>query len=755
MAVAVAAAACGAAFAQQSPDGTADGAPQTIQVTAQKRLQLMQDVPMSVSALTADDLRQRGIDSIEKLGGATPALVVNEYGTPVITVITLRGVQQFDFGDHQESPVAVFVDGSYVPYLSAVGMNLFDVSRVEVLRGPQGTLFGRNATGGVIQLVSARPTATPTGYGELQLGRFGSRRAEGALSGPVGGGWLGRVSLLVDRRDGLYRNLIGPDKGDADNRSWRLQAARPLGERGDFNLTLRGSRDRTSTSPYVPLAAFPDANTGLVRSDDRAAFASFCSAVFGTTVQPDAQDCLSGDAATGSPYRIRHDRNGRFTRDHHGATATLNLHLADATLTAITSWGRLRKAYDNEDSDGTSIDAVYFGQSVKATDLAQEIRLAGAGERLEWVAGAYALRIDGRYGGDVGFFPGDPALAARVQNAYTLKTQTAAVFGQTEYQLAPAWKLVSGLRWTEDDKRFRMSTPCTGPGCDPFGFTDPAIVQGSGFDDSVAGARTHRRSGNWDGKLQLNWAPDRDTLVYGGVARGTKAGGYNGGATAFYPVERAVFDDEVLMSTELGYKQTSRDRRTSFSISAYHYAYRGVQVFNQNGISTLTFNVDGRVKGIDAELQSRFGDGWDVQLGASLLRTRVDPVENFDPISGIRDVRAQELPNSPHWSLNAGLRRQLPLAEGRLTLVADVRARASHKLNLIDHPATREPAYATLGLAATYAPAHGGWELGAWCRNVTNETYRVVATPFVSTSGSVIQIFGEPRTCGASMRQSF
>jgi iron complex outermembrane receptor protein len=142
------------------------GALEEVVVTAQKRTESAQDVPISISALGASDLRDMGIDSTEQLGNGTPGLLVNDYGNPVITVLTLRGVQQFDFGDHQESPVAVFTDGSYVPYLSAVGLNLFDLDRVEVLRGPQGTLFGRNATGGVVQVISAKPTESFTGYGE-------------------------------------------------------------------------------------------------------------------------------------------------------------------------------------------------------------------------------------------------------------------------------------------------------------------------------------------------------------------------------------------------------------------------------------------------------------------------------------------------------------------------------------------------------------------------------------------------------------
>src|ERR1700760_3017684 len=160
-----------------------------VTVTAQKRTQDIQDVAISIGALKQEDLRQMGITSTEGLGNATPGLMVNDYGNPVLTIFTLRGVQQFDTGDHQESPIAVFADGVYIPFLSAVGLDFFDMDHVEVLRGPQGTLFGRNATGGAIQLQSAVPTQDFTGYVEADEGNYAEHRIEAALSGPLGGGW--------------------------------------------------------------------------------------------------------------------------------------------------------------------------------------------------------------------------------------------------------------------------------------------------------------------------------------------------------------------------------------------------------------------------------------------------------------------------------------------------------------------------------------------------------------------------------------
>jgi iron complex outermembrane recepter protein len=726
-----------------------------IVVTARKRSESVQDVPISVAALGTDDLRGLNIATSQELGAAVPGLIANDYGNPVITVFTLRGVQQFDFGDHQESPVAVFTDGSYVPYLSAVGLNLFDLERVEVLRGPQGTLFGRNATGGVIQLVSARPTAEFTGYGELRAGNYGALRAEGAVSGPLGGGWLGRLSVMHDEHDGYYRNALGGRKGDADTTSWRAQLARPLSDRGDVSLVVRGSRDRTSTSPYGAVAAYPGAD-GLFRIGDAASFADFCAGYFGTVVATDAVDCLSGDADPGDPFRLSHNRTGGgFERDYLGATLTFNWDIGGATLTSITSYGELDKGYEDEDSDATSLDVLFFGQSVDADDWSQELRLAGETERLNWLVGAYALRIDGNYGTNIGFFPFDPNFVALVGNTYTLDTETWAVFGQTDIKLSDAWTLTAGLRWTDDTKNLEMATPCTGPGCDLFGFTDPSLVQGSGFDDTVPGAETERQSDNWDAKLLLSWRPSDALLVYGGVSRGTKAGGYNAGASAFYTVDEVIFDDEELTSFEIGFKSTLADGRVWLNASVYDYDYKDVQVFSQNGPFIVTFNRDGQVRGGELEMQARFDGGWDARLGMSVLDTEIDPVENVDIITGEVTSEKQALPNSPELSVMGQLAKEWALPQGTLFVSGSGRWIDERKLNLIDHPGTRADAYSVFDLSAGYRSADARWEVTAYCLNVGDEEYRIVATPFVSTNGAIIQIFGPPRTYGASLRVNF
>jgi iron complex outermembrane receptor protein len=723
-----------------------------IVVTAQKREQNLQDVPISIAAFSQDTLRERGVTSTAALGTIAPGVVTLDYGNPVITVFTVRGVSQFDFGDHQEAPIATFVDGSYVPYLSGVGMNLFDLQRVEVQRGPQGTLFGRNATGGVISLVSAPPTDTLDGFADLSAGNYGALRLEAAIGGPLTDSLRGRLSVVKDSHDGYFDNAIGPDKGDADNTSWRAQLAGDIGERGSFGIVLRGTHDNTSTSPYQPQAAYPDPVSGEILSGNGQAHADFCAAYFGTEVSLNAVDCLSGDVANSDPFKIRHNRGGAFDRDYYGGTVTVNWDFAAAKFTSITSYGKLKKKYVNEDSDGTSLDVLYFGQSVDAHDFSQELRLAGDSERLAWVAGAYFLDIDGDYGTEVGFFPFDPTFDAVAVNAYTQQTRSWAVFGQADLKLTSRLTLTAGGRWTDDRKHFNLDTQCTGAACDAFGLTDPSIVQGSGFNDSVPGAKTTRSSGNWDAKLQLGFKPADNMLLYAGVTRGTKAGGYNGGATAFYTVDQTIFDDEELTSYEAGVKSLFSGGRVSLNASAFYYDYAHIQVFSQSGPSTVTFNRDGRAYGGELELAARVAEGLDLGLGVSLLDTHIDPIDVQNILTGEITRKSQEMVNAPGATVNAVARKEWAAGSGAVSVQADAAWTDKKKLNLIDNPATREPSYTVANLRVGYSGPGDRWEVSLYGLNITDEHYRTVATPFVTFTGSVIEIYGPPRTYGASLR---
>ena len=214
-----------------------------ITVTAQKREQDISDVGISITAYSGQQLRQLGITSTLQLDDMVPGLLVTDFGSGTTTQFTIRGSAQLDFADHQEPPVAVYSDGVYNSYMGGVAFSFYDVDRIEVLRGPQGTLFGRNATGGLVHVISNKPTRENEGYLELTGGEFGQIRAEGAASGPLGDSLSGRLSLAYENTDGYQENRIGPDVNDVDNFSGRVQLLFEPGDDLSVHITGNYSRD--------------------------------------------------------------------------------------------------------------------------------------------------------------------------------------------------------------------------------------------------------------------------------------------------------------------------------------------------------------------------------------------------------------------------------------------------------------------------------------------------------------------------------
>ena len=258
-------------------------------VTAQKREQNLQDVGIAITAFSGDQLSQLGLGDPEELDMHVPGLMVTDFGNSYTSVYTLRGSTQLDFADHHEPPVAVYMDGAYNSFLGAVGMSYYDVGSVEVLKGPQGTLFGRNATGGVVHMTSARPTREFEGFAEIGGGEFGLIQAEAAVSGPITEKVLsGRVSVLYKEHSGFMDDKFGPVQGnlvEQESRNFRGQLLFDISE--DTSLLLQGrwnDENDSNTMTYHTRAAtldFPQ-QTGA----DLFAFTSGISGLLGIPNDP-------------------------------------------------------------------------------------------------------------------------------------------------------------------------------------------------------------------------------------------------------------------------------------------------------------------------------------------------------------------------------------------------------------------------------------------------------------------------------------
>ena len=569
-------------------------------VTAQKRDQDLQDVGIAITAFTGDQLRSLGLTSTEQLDNLTPGLLITDFGNPTTTVFTLRGSAQLDFADHQEPPVAVYLDGAYNSWIGGVGMQMFDLERVEILKGPQGTLFGRNATGGVVHLITAKPTDTFEGYGEVSIGEFSKSRFEGAISGPMAENLNGRASVLINRNDGIIENFSGSDLNETDSWNGRVQFEWTPNEQTTINLQGRYSRDReTSTLGYQirptainrpdlsgadlfarsfgiteavlgipndPTVIIPGsgAGDGLIREVENATdrfnscFHPFDGPLFFdfTTPPPANSDCFNTIDPDGDFAVNGVDQRGVFDRTYKGITGTINLELDNGMeIVSITDYQKLDKEY-LEDTDGTAgvgfpgFVLFDFFQFVDSWQFSEELRLHGETDKLKWVVGAYYLRIEGdfRSGIDIRGSNG-----TAFDNRYSNETESYAFFGQGEYAFSEQFSFTAGVRWTEDKKTMVNNPSCdstvadialTGGGgiptdCTFVPLTFPILLPGVTVQE--LGFNGSQSEGDYALKLGLDWRPNEDWLVYASATRGNKAGAFNGGAVALYTPAQAAF----------------------------------------------------------------------------------------------------------------------------------------------------------------------------------------------------------------------
>ena len=569
-------------------------------VTANRREQNVQSVGIAVSAFSGDTLGKLGIVQTDQLVAVTPGLQLAAVGgSPVIGLLSIRGVAQNDFSSHLESPNAFYVDEVYQASTSTSVQQLFDVSRVEVLRGPQGTLFGRNANGGLVQIVSNAPTDDLQGFAKVSIGDIGLHRFEGGIGGGLAEGVAGRLSVLRTTMHGYYKNDAGPDVNNDDTFAIRGR------------LRLRPTSDLTV-----------DLSAGLYRIFDTTVGGGV---VNGTS--PNA-DGLGTPQPAGTPtgfgyvnpygesFRVSMNFPGSSRRKQQDYSARLNWNLGSVTLSTISSFSRVQIGYE-EDNDETPIDFVRFGLTADSKIITQEVRLSKSGGAFRWTAGAYYLNINGDYTQTLSF----PTLTTSSKGLWSLDTRSAAVFGQAEYDLTNRLTLIAGARYTRDSKHYDYRRVCTGPLCSLI--TIPGSIGEIGLTTPVI---DRHHEGDWSGRFEVNYKATDDILLYGSINRGYKAFSYNASFFGATPLNELRFRGEVLTAYEVGAKSDLFDRLIRLNAAAFYYDYKNYQAFDPRGINFNIVNAPAEIYGADADLTIRPGGGFTVLGGLSLLHTRVKDI---------------------------------------------------------------------------------------------------------------------------------
>ena len=602
---------------------------ETITVTAQKREQAINEVGISISTLSSRQIKSAELSDSTEISQQIPGLQVNTW-SPTLTTFNLRGVSQNNFTDNLEAPVAVYSDEVYIGSMNALNAQLFDVKRIEVLRGPQGTLFGRNATGGLIHYISQDASAKAVnGYFESTFSDYNTRSLEGAVGGSVSENVRARFAGRWEKGDGYVKATvpgvrdIGGRNGYSARGSIQVDFTKNL--TGDFSIKYSEDSD-VATGGYTVYAqggAAVDALTGLALND-------------GTLERPFEHD---------SEYQGYFDRK---TTSYTGKLAWLLSNEID--LVVISNYTELEKFY-TEDGDAFPVLAVNFTTIADYQQFSHEMRLNGEDSNSRWQVGAYYLQMDninqtivsgipsttsaclkgvialpsfpgsscfdfapGGVGAPVGIAIPDGSSA--VQDA-DINTVNKSIFGQYEYDIDDEFTFIFGYRWSEDDKKIKFNSAYVNNTT----VTNPVELFNAKTSLAAAGLSDNDKIdyGDYATRVQLDWRIQDELLIFASYNRGIKGGNWS--VNSKVKAESFRHDPETLHAFELGLKKTIADFGHVHA-SSFYYDYQDYQAFALTDLAAQVSNSDATIKGAEIELFLSPNQQWDLLFGASFVDSK-------------------------------------------------------------------------------------------------------------------------------------
>lgn len=695
-----------------------------IVVTAQLREQSLQDVPISIDVLGAEEIASKKIDDIGDIGNEVPGLSVYSF-VPRQVNPSIRGAGSLNDSPGVDQAVAIFLDGVYIGQTGFFSFDLFDVERIEVLKGPQGTLFGRNVTGGALNITTTTPPDAFDAALEATLGNYGRREFQGVVGGPLTDGLSGQIAFSSKNSDGFYINTFdGKDVEGQDTFSLRGKLRYEISPAADLILSAEYSRDRLNGVGF-DLAGDPLPYIG--------------TQAFG----PDRQVSLNNP--------------GGLDSETWAFTGTINVDTSVGKITSITAY-RKSENLTEYDIDGTPSIQVVGTDDDNIKQFSQELRLTGATGSLQYVGGLYFLNInhsrsegrllDGIPGSTYDLFlapPGGPNPNLTVQGQ-NIETTSYAAYAELVYSIG-ALSLTAGIRFTRDEKT--GNSFCTTEGADLF---------------CPPPARTISHNGSWEAftpRVVAQYKFNDDIMVYGSFSRGFKSGGFP--LNIFDPNPQSEFQPEYANNYEIGLKSRFWDRRLQANIALFQIDFTDLQVLSQSPTGQLfAANAgDARTRGVELDLNAKVTDALNLYGNYSYLDAKFGSlVIEGDDLSGNRP-RA-----TPEHSFNIGGAYTLDLGgSGELTMRANLLYRSRYFLNVSNDPNLTAQIDGMINSGIEYSTPSGKWKFSLWVKNLTDER-------FFSTKadrGTFIQPrsirnaglrtytgrYNEPRTFGATIRWNY
>jgi len=713
------------ASAEDADDGIALD---EIIVTAQKRAQNMQDVPIAVSAFNAGELSRGAFNNITDISQQVPGLSVNTHFANANPKIYLRGVGNNEYQANAVGAVAVYQDGVYLAAASGQLFQFFDLESVEVLRGPQGTLYGKNTTGGAISVRSRRPDGEFSGDLSISAGNYNALDIEGGISFPIIEDMLSaRLSVVSNNRDGLIKNTFTDAAGTGRNND----KVNDIGSNAVRLITV--------FTPSDDLAIDFNYHRGRNRSTSLQGEA-FALADIDGNGSLDVANGFADPNENPDPYIQAYNFDLAESLDASGGSVKISYDFNDLNLTSLSATEKVSRD-SLEDVDQRPIELLEINWNNKSVQYSQELQLSNTGDSaLQWIVGLYyfneELIVDNVYDLARVFAPANLVVTQK----YDQDTYSGSVFGQGSYAISDKLGLTVGLRYTDEKRKWSGVSSLANIGLD-------TIPQQS-LEESWT-------SLSW--RVALDYKIDDNKLLYLSVNRGYKAGGFNGGAISNQE-ELIPYDQEQLTAYELGLKSDIYDKRVRLNLTAFYYDYKDIQVFTLEPPISPAIPIPAQVirnaesaetYGLELELKALVTEKLQISVNASYLHTEigafVTPVGNFE---------GNKIGNSPSYDISAALDYSLPVSGGEVVFHLDVTATDDRFFDPSNSVRLREDAYEIWNSRLTYAPDEGNWALTLWVKNLGNKFYYTEIIP-IDGFGFDERFSGAPRTFGAKLSYNF
>lgn len=727
-------------------------------VTATKREESLLDIPISVTAFSAETIESLGFSQSYDIASHVPNMQFMAESSQSTPFIFLRGIGNTSFYASSINPVAVYVDQAYVGQNVAQGFQLFDLERVEVLRGPQGTLFGRNATGGLVNFITRKPEigADPDARIRLTGGDFGRFDVEAAGGMSLGDQAAVRVAAFQQLGSGMYDHVtpgIGDeDYGDVDNLALRgLLRWAPSTELDVLFNVHYGNDDSHLTAEKPGYIISPFGVPNCPAGAQSGALNNGCSDPFGLgqTVDPDLDHVQFSYA----PYQ---------DLETWGISLEVNYEFENHTLTSLTAWDTvdLRRLGDDDANVAVILNDTFL---VDTEWFSQELRLASEYTGpWNWILGAnyYVDDLKNNLNFAAADLPPPPGIPFPLGLAQDLhqETETWAVFGELTWEVHPDWKFRIGGRLTEDQRSVDINS---------FAFVASAVRLGAPIPVSDVLAafafpllpQTDLESDwlEWSGRAALDWSFAEDQMLYVSAARGFKGGEFNGGAL-FDLSEATIADPEFMNNYEIGYKGVLLDGHMHTNITGFYMEYEDQQVLISNPtpfgfLPNLQNAGSSEIMGFEFDVSWQATEAWFLQFGGAYLDAEFE--EFFDPTLGI-DRAGNSLAHAPEWNLNGIIRYETPVRDGLLAAQMDWWWLDNQYFTVENNPALSEAAHGEVNARVSYLFWDEHVELAMFVKNISDERYSVTGFDTASSGfGANIFVLNRPRTFGGEISIKF